>query len=174
MFQVRSRYFLNFFTHFLNIRLFSRLSSPPITSTSVFGDSIAMTDSRGGLLACGKSQEGSETDHSCYEYSLGPGNPSSQPSAGEKAPGTWEKVRGMDFRLRQPAPLKYFMLEFPGCSVRGCRRISIFSWHNKFHCISFRSRKKQKRVLSVKVPGGTGTVKFNWWLIHTADGGNDM
>ena len=172
MFRV---FFKTFLHNFLNIRLFSRLSSPPIASTSVFGDSIAMTDSRGGLLACGKSQEGSEMDHSCYEYSPSPGNPLSQPSAGEKAPGTWEKVRGMDFRLGQPAPPKYFMLEFPGCSVRGCRRISIFSWHNKFHGVYFCFRKKQKRVLAVKVPaGGTGTDKFNWWLIHTADGGDDM
>ncbi len=70
-----------------------------------------MTDSRGRLLACGKSQEGSEKDRSCYEYNLSPGNPLSQPSEGEKAPGIWEKVRGMDFRLRQPAPpKKYFML----------------------------------------------------------------
>ncbi len=47
--------------------------------------------------------------------------------------------------------------------------------YNKFHGVYYRFRNKQKRVLAVKVPaGGTGTVMFNWWLIHTAEGGNDM
>ena len=99
MFQVCSTHFLKTISQILlNILLFSRLSAPPITSMSLFGDSIAMTNSHGSLLACGRSQAGSGRDYECYEYVSGGNPPLPSSEWQEEALGTWEKVEGMGFR----------------------------------------------------------------------------